>query len=45
VSMATELSTPGGVERAMLFGAQQIATQHHGLWDLLDARARARAAQ
>ena len=29
-------------ERAMLFGAQQIARQHHGLWDLLEARAKAR---
>lgn len=31
------------VERAMLFGAQQIMLQHHGLWDLLEARAMARA--
>lgn len=29
-------------ERALLFGAQQLALQHHGLWDLLDARQRAR---
>ncbi len=29
-------------ERAMLFGAQQIAAQHRGLWDLLEARAKAR---
>ena len=32
------------VERAMLFGAQQLALQHRGLWDLLEARASARAA-
>lgn len=30
-------------ERAMLFGAQQMLIQHHGLWDLLEARALARA--
>ena len=29
-------------DRAMLFGAQQIAVQHRGLWDLLEARATAR---
>ncbi len=34
-------ATPG-VERALLFGAQQLAIQHHGLWDLLDAREQAR---
>lgn len=30
------------VERALLFGATQLAQQHHGLWDLLDAREHAR---
>ena len=30
------------VERAILFGAQQLLVQHHGLWDLLEARAEAR---
>lgn len=30
------------VSRAMLFGAQQFALQHHGLWDLLEARQQAR---
>lgn len=29
-------------ERALLFGAQQLALQHRGLWDLLEARAQAR---
>lgn len=29
-------------ERALLFGAQQVAHQHRGLWDLLEARAEAR---
>ncbi|HEY0625217.1 MAG TPA: hypothetical protein VGD10_00635 [Allosphingosinicella sp.] len=31
------------VERALLFGAEQVMLQHHGLWDLLEARAMARA--
>jgi hypothetical protein len=31
------------IERATLFGAEQIAVQHHGLWDLLEARQQARA--
>jgi hypothetical protein len=31
-------------QRALLFGAQQILVQHHGLWDLLEARREARAA-
>ncbi len=31
-----------GVERAMLFGAQQLLVQHRGLWDLLEARSSAR---
>jgi hypothetical protein len=30
-------------DRALLFGAQQIIAQHRGLWDLLEARALARA--
>ncbi|HST35480.1 MAG TPA: hypothetical protein VLK25_02470 [Allosphingosinicella sp.] len=29
-------------ERAVLFGAQQLALQHRALWDLLEARAQAR---
>jgi hypothetical protein len=29
-------------ERAMLFGAQQLALQHRALWDLLEARQQAR---
>lgn len=29
-------------ERALLFGAQQLALQHRGLWDLLEARYQAR---
>lgn len=30
------------LERAVLFGGQQIVTQHRGLWDLLESRAAAR---
>lgn len=30
------------LERAVLFGGQQIVTQHRGLWDLLESRAVAR---
>jgi hypothetical protein len=29
-------------QRAMLFGAEQLALQHRGLWDLLEARQQAR---
>jgi len=32
------------VSRALLFGAEQVAIQHRGLWELLAARADARAA-
>ena len=31
-------------ERALLFGAQQLALQHRALWDLLEARQQARLA-
>lgn len=34
----------GASERALLFGAQQLALQHRALWDLLEARAQARLA-
>lgn len=30
------------LRRAMIFGGEQVAVQHRGLWDLLDARALAR---
>jgi hypothetical protein len=33
-----------GTARALLFGARQILAQHHGLFDLLEARAHARTA-
>ncbi|MFW2830035.1 DUF6975 family protein [Sphingomonas sp. ID0503] len=40
--LARELGTMRAVERAVAFGAQQILLQHHGLWDLLEARHLAR---
>ena len=39
--IATFAGDPG-LERAMLFGAQQLLAQHRGLWNLLEARANAR---
>lgn len=41
-ALADTLGAEGLAERAMLFGAQQIMLQHHGLWDLLEARYLAR---
>jgi hypothetical protein len=38
---AATLGTPG-IERALVFGAQQLLVQHRGLWDLLEARQIAR---
>jgi hypothetical protein len=37
------LATSRAVERAMLFGIEQLLAQHRGLWDLLEARSEARA--
>ena len=42
--IAAVAATPS-VERALLFGAEQIALQHFGLWDLLEARQLARSSQ
>jgi hypothetical protein len=41
-SLADRAAESPAVERALLFGAQQILVQHHGLWGLLEARAQAR---
>ncbi|HWH17163.1 MAG TPA: hypothetical protein VNT77_02330 [Allosphingosinicella sp.] len=43
-SLADALGAQPLVERALLFGAEQIMLQHKGLWDLLEARALAREA-
>jgi hypothetical protein len=42
--LANAHATEPSVERALLFGAEQIVVQHFGLWDLLDARQQARGA-
>lgn len=41
LGLIDEAGSPA-VERAMMFGAQQLLVQHRGLWDLLEARAEAR---
>ena len=41
--LAGTVAASPAVERAMLFGAQQLITQHSGLWDLMAARAASRA--
>lgn len=42
LAMAEAAHGQTSVERAMVFGAQQILVQHRGLWDLLEARQLAR---
>lgn len=42
VTVVDTLAREMSVERAMLFGAQQVFAQHRGLLDLLEARAGAR---
>jgi hypothetical protein len=41
--VADACAPEGGVQRALLFGAEQVLVQHYGLWDLLESRAAARA--
>jgi hypothetical protein len=41
-ALAEAAAQTPAIERAILFGGQQIVTQHRGLWDLLEARAMAR---
>jgi hypothetical protein len=41
-ALADAAGRSAAAERAMLFGAQQLALQHRGLWDLLEARREAR---
>lgn len=36
------LAMTPGMERALVFGGQQVVAQHRGLWDLLEARSIAR---
>ena len=42
VALADSYAASAPVQRALLFGAEQILVQHHGLWDLLEARRDAR---
>ena len=42
LALVADTGSPA-VERAMVFGAQQLLVQHRGLWDLLEARSEARA--
>lgn len=42
-AVVSELVTRPAIERAVLFGAQQLLLQHQGLWTLLEARAEARS--
>jgi hypothetical protein len=44
LDLADRFGSGAAVQRALLFGAQQILLQHHGLWDLLESRREARAA-
>jgi hypothetical protein len=41
-ALAEAAMTTAPLQRALLFGANQIVLQHHGLWDLLEARQQAR---
>jgi hypothetical protein len=40
--LAIAVSESPAIERALVFGAQQVVAQHKGLWDLLEAREAAR---
>jgi hypothetical protein len=42
VAIARQAAESASVDRAMIFGAQQVLAQHRGLWDLLEARQLAR---
>jgi len=42
-AVADAFADSPGIQRALHFGAEQIMVQHHGLWDLLEARQQARA--
>lgn len=41
-AIASEVAVSTSIERALLFGAEQIVVQHYGLWELLEARQQAR---
>lgn len=41
--LATDIADSPAIERALVFGAQQLIAQHSGLWDLMAARTASRA--
>lgn len=41
--IADQAASNAAIERAMMFGAQQLLIQHRSLWDLLSARAASRS--
>ena len=42
IGVADTAATTPAIERALVFGAQQLSIQHRGLWDLLETRESAR---
>lgn len=44
IGLLARLPDAPAMERSLLFGARQFLLQHRGMWDLLEARAGARAA-
>jgi hypothetical protein len=43
-TLADAFAGSAAIQRALLFGAQQVLLQHRGLWDVLEARHQARLA-
>ncbi len=43
--LAASAAANPAIQRALLFGAEQVSAQHHGLWDLLEARQESRDAR
>jgi hypothetical protein len=44
MAVAADAGATPGIQRAIVFGAQQLLIQHRGLWDLLETREMARRA-
>lgn len=44
-AVAAAISEGPAIDRAVMFGAEQLLVQHRGLWDLLEARQQARRSQ
>lgn len=45
LAVARAVAAEDTVARAILFGGRQLLGQHHSLWDVMETRARARAAE